>query len=502
MSKRSKRRTFESNGHLIPYCRQSRARIGEQADTSLSLDSQEAMIREWGQRNGYTVEQAIRDHEEDSESIARTGLASLYAAVRPGVTVAVELWDRLGRGWSLSAINAEVERRGGRTVSVTQGSDSLSRELHGLMGGQYLIQLSDRLHSVARTRVERGQHVGAIPYGYDRPFRVSYTDKNNVQKVRHSGPLHPIEPEASTVRLIFSRIDAGDSLRTIAIMLASQGITSPRGDVWNPETVAWIARNPVYAGGVRMGERINWSGVHEAIITHAQWETAQLRMARTPIVRVKDASHWAEGLIVHSCNARMLLNMVSRPGGGRYPSYRCTNSARVGSTKCSEPRQHIGAPLLDRAVRERLAEDIAQIMTIDDVVETMRREAGGDETGRERQRLALQRDELERRRSRARDLWIAGMDDLETFQRTHKEISSQIATIESAIADLPSPPDPAVVEAAHRSVSLITDIDLLEPETLRTIITELGVIVVSEDGVSIRYWPRYRALFARMRSGG
>jgi DNA invertase Pin-like site-specific DNA recombinase len=82
---------------IVPYLRQSKGRADESEETSLSLNQQEEAIREWGERNGYDVLPAVRDHDETGRTMARPGFASLKDAIRPGVTVGVYKYDRLAR---------------------------------------------------------------------------------------------------------------------------------------------------------------------------------------------------------------------------------------------------------------------------------------------------------------------------------------------------------------------------------------------------------------------
>jgi DNA invertase Pin-like site-specific DNA recombinase len=526
-------------------------------------------MREWARENGYRVEPSIRDHDEDSEATDRDGLRELYARVRPGVTVAVELWDRLGRGWPLGAINHEIERRGGRTVSITQGADPLVRELHGLLGAQYLDQLSDRLASVTHARVRRGLHVGATPYAYDRPGRLPYTDKHGIPKIRHSGPLEPVQALTGIVRRIFARWVAGDSLRRIALDLSADGVPAPEGgsgrvgnrdagreqsgrrlapaaldhehdgtalvevhptrrepvvlepgDVdelvpdahpnglnpsvsevshtsslpqWTPQTVTWILKNPVYAGGVRCRGEIVWDAQHDPIIDRATWDAAQRRFDRAVPVRIKPEPHWCEGLVIHACGSRMLLNMVQRPGGGRYPSFRCSASAHVPNT-CTHARQHIGAPLLDRAVRDCLARDLGTAVSVADAVARAVADAGGD--GRaERDRLLIERAELERQRARSRAAYVASDEPPAVWAAEKARFDALFAGMDRRLAALPAEPDGNAIAQASTALRSLADAlrdPAVDPAELRAWLTELGTAVVAERGVTIAYAGPYR----------
>jgi len=280
MSKRKHRHSaFDDEKQLIAYVRQSRAKIGEQEATSLSLDSQVEHIKRWGDQQGYRFQGVVRDHDEDSETDQREGLQELLTKVTPGVTVGVELWDRIGRGWIAESIVQQIEQRGGRAVSVTQGSDRLSRGLYAVIGKEYLVQLSERLSAVTAQRVQRGLHVGETPFGLDRPGRLDYLNKYGEWKTRHTGTL-TVNPETAPVIVrIFERFLAGDSLRQIALTLERDNVPGPSGNGWVPQTVRWMLANPVYAGAVRANGVIVWDAAHDAIVSRETWDAAQLRFA-------------------------------------------------------------------------------------------------------------------------------------------------------------------------------------------------------------------------------
>jgi len=171
MSRRRRRRDFDDLRILIPYCRQSMARPGETSDTSLSLDAQEDAVRAYGQQHGYTVERAIRDHDLKGETSERAGVAELLDRARPGVTIGVHLWDRLGRGFVLDAIAEQIEMRGARAISITQSSDRFGRRIHAVLGAQYVEERveanlkaegrEDSNHFVEATRVTLFDHFNA-----------------------------------------------------------------------------------------------------------------------------------------------------------------------------------------------------------------------------------------------------------------------------------------------------------------------------------------------------
>lgn len=478
----------------IVYLRQSSARPNETSDTSLSLDSQETAVIEWAGRNGYQVTEIVRDHDEVGRSMARPGLDELRARIRPGMTILVWKYDRFARNLlGQEQVVQELQRFGCAVVSTTEGSDKFVRQIFGSVAEYFSDQLSDRLRLAVRTRVMRGAHAGDIPYGYDRAGRLAYTDKHGHAKVRRTGPLIVDRERAPVIARLFARWCAGDSLRSIVMALEREQVQGPSGNGWTPQTVAWQLRNPIYAGGVRIHGHIVWDAGHEPIVSRETWDAAQLRFVRATIVRHTDRPHWCAGLVRHSCGDRMSVNEVSRPGGGRYPSYRCNAAGRPGQRRCTDPRQHIGAPLLDRAVRRCLTLDLGDRLDFDAALRTAIDDAGSASTDGERVRLLDARQRHLDTRDRSRRSYLAGLDDFETWAATAREIDAAVAHIDAEIARLPSSPDATVYQAASALLrDLAAGIATADTDQLRAILTELGTIVVSGAGVTIAYWPPYR----------
>lgn len=477
----------------IAYLRQSHGRVNEQADNALSLEAQETAIIEWAGRNGYHVEEVVRDHDEVGRSMQRPGLNELRERVRRDSTILVWKYDRFARNLlGQEQVVQELQGRGCEVVSTTEGREKFVRQIFGSVAEYYSDQLSDRLRLAVRTRVSRGHHVGDIPYGLDRSGRLPYLDKHGAQKVRRTGPL-TIDPVAAPViARIFDRWCAGDSIRTIAIALTREQIPSPSNDEWRTQTIAWMLRNPVYAGGVRIKGMIVWTGQHPAIISRETWEQAQVRFSRTARTTHKDRAHWADGLVRHSCGEMMSLNEITRKGGGRYPSYRCNGVTRIGRQRCTDPRQHIGAPLLDRAVRSCLAIDFGDRQDVTSAIETAIAEAGSAATEGERVRLDAAKTELLEQRAAARVSYLKRIDSFEVWEATAREIDAAVQHIDAEIARMPVSPDVAVFAGIADELAgfagLIADAD---GPTLRELVTGMGTIMVDGSGVRLRYWPPF-----------
>ena len=87
-------------------------------------------------------------------------------------------------------------------------------------------------------------------------------------------------------------------------------------------------------------------------------------------------------------------------------------------------------------------------------------------------------------------------NDVAAWDEARGAYDRAIAAIDREIAMLPAPPDEALVQAqSTRLASIARSIGRSSNERLRELVTLLGVIVVCEAGVSLRYYPEFRAHF-------
>jgi len=167
------------------------------------------------------------------------------------------------------------------------------------------------------------------------------------------------------VRRIYAEYLAGRGQREIARGLIADGLTAQRGGSWYQGTIAKILANEVYAGRVRLNDKI-FPGKHEAIVDPETWEKARaLREAlkRTP---GKGRGRYPTGhylfrkghLRCGTCGDAMIPK--TDPGRGRSSeAYQCYGRARLGVDHC--PQRPVRREVIDTAVWEffeRVALDV------------------------------------------------------------------------------------------------------------------------------------------------
>lgn len=490
---------------LIPYVRQSLARLGETRETSLSLDAQEQIIRDWGEANGFVVQEAIRDHDVRGDDPNRPGLQQIETRAHPGVTIGVYKWDRLARDIPLQeTLVRRLQANDVQVVSVTEPSTRLTRVIYGAVNEEFRDALSQRIKGIKRTQASRGTYLGShAPYGYQRAGTrmIPTPDGNHIE--RPSGPLVP-GPFAAYVEEAYRRAANGEPLFRIVSDFASRNVPTMRGGPWTITTLRRILTNPVYAGDVAYCGEVVARDAHPALIDRETWERANALIgSRIQRQKRHDETSWLEGYVVHACGRRMYLMALQHHRNRTHYTAHFACQSSYQAVKCGEPRRHISRRKLEAAARACLIADLSAIAELEVALGEAATVAMADETAIDRARLLARRQAAEHRFERARQLWLNGVDPLETFLDEQSARDAVLAEIDAALVELPAPPDPAHYARIAESLSTMADVlDALDSEDLVPLIAELGVIRVAGDGIQIQYHPGYRDFIPAPRVEG
>ena len=356
--------------------------------------------------------------------------------------------------------------------------------------------LSDRIKAVTRAKALRGEAIFATaPFGYGQSGTAYVSLPDGAMRSHPSGPLVPHDEEAPIVRELFERYVAGASLSSMAAELNARAVPRRRGALWTVSGLVSTIRNPVYAGHVHLYDVIVAAGKHEAIVEPALWDAAQAKYARTVTIRRQspnDLASWCEGHIEHVCGGRMYLVPVA--GRRRLDGTRKTRgnficrTANVAAVRCAYGRRMMLMPKAERLARACLIVDLGAIGSLSDAIARAEARAGGDLADRQRAIIAVKRAAVERRRARARESWMAGLDDLTVWQAEHAAYLVAVAELDRDLARLPATPDAARYrETAAMLAGFAEAIAHADDPALGAVIDDIGVIVVREAGVSIRY---------------
>lgn len=142
-----------------------------------------------------------------------------------------------------------------------------------------------------------------------------------------------IPKEAATVRRIFDRFAAGDTLKGVAAGLEADGIKTRRGGRWTSSSVSSILRNARYAGrSVYKGTDVG-AATWDAIVPESQFAAVQARLD-DPRRKTRGEStarkHLGSGLYFCDCGLRVHSSSGLGAGMNRYT---CRNTCHYRSGK-------------------------------------------------------------------------------------------------------------------------------------------------------------------------
>ena len=207
----------------------------------------------------------------------------------------------------------------------------------------------------------------SIPYGQFLGYR------------KGADGLPEIVPEeAEIVRNIYRMCIEGKSTNAIAKHLTQQGIPTPAGkNVWQRTTVESILRNEKYKGSALLQKKftvdflqkkmkVNEGEVpqyyvehsHEAIIQPAEWEKAQLELARrkTSPRRTQCNSPFAGKIICGDCGEIFGSKVWHSNSKYRRTIWQC-NAKYKGDTHCSTPH------LYEHDLKEHFITALSELLT-------------------------------------------------------------------------------------------------------------------------------------------
>lgn len=459
------------------YLRQS-STSGEGED-SLSLDSQDSILRDDAKRDGDTIVAVFRDADLKGwqDETERPGIAEALALAKAKGYERLRFYDlsRFARSVRIQeALIYQLNQVGVEIISHREPwvGTPLFRQILGAIAEEQTRTIAAHTRRAHRERANRGLWVAKPPYGYCRPDAKL--------------PLVIVEAQAAIVLEIARQYVAGASVIAIALDLNRRGLPSPGGGLWTETAIRRALDSRVYRGEVVYhGEWL--PGGHPPIGDAALWDTVadnRTRRGRTP--RHKAEPSWLEGLVEHACGAPMYL--VPPPGGGRDRQFRCRLVTRPDLGECAIRPRLIGASRLEAAARTLLVRFFAKRVTPEQALARAQREHRQQAPLAERRRhdLAEQRQRLQSRRQRAEELYLSGSRDRPWFDAQDAQISGELAGLDTAIAALPAAVDQGkVLDFGERLLTVAQIIRFAELADLAAALRLLGVIVVDAGEVRL-----------------
>jgi site-specific DNA recombinase len=326
------------------YVRESRDDDGENIDT---IETQRDLLLDYASRFFKNSEcQIYMDDNVSGSLFNRPALTRLKKDVLSGRIDCLLLKDlsRLGRNNAKTLLLLDfLEENGVRILTLDGKYDSRKDNdtvgIETWFNERYVRDISKKIRTTLRYKIERGEYLGNAPYGYKK----SSEGKNHL--IVDSNTAH-------IVREIFDLYKKGYGYTSIANILNERNIPSPSAGKWNHVTIGRITSNRVYTGDTVQGisEKISFKSkktrrlpqeewvvtenTHTAIIPKAEFEIVQKikEKRRTNRMPHKNKIHLLRGLIYcGDCASIMYARKHQKKG----VSYVCSNYFKNGAAACS-----------------------------------------------------------------------------------------------------------------------------------------------------------------------
>jgi site-specific DNA recombinase len=330
-------------------------RVSTDKDEQISsVENQIDICRNWLERNGYEwQEQRIFKDQGISGTVFldRPAMQTILAKAKNKEIdmVIFKSISRLARDLKDSLEIREVFiAHHVRIISIEEGYDSdkagkndMAFELWSLFSAQYSRTLSSSISAALAAKVRRGEHIGKVPYGYDKV----------------AGFLKVNEEEAHVVRRMYEWYNQGLGYKSITNRLNDLHITPRRKGKWQITSVQRILQNPIYGGDfvlhryskIKIGGRkkqirnspekyLLFENHHEPIVAKVLWQQANPQTGLQPRNKI---TPWNElrGLVKCSqCGSNMVIvQSVRALASGqkkRWSYLKCSLYRRAGVAGC------------------------------------------------------------------------------------------------------------------------------------------------------------------------
>ncbi|MGH0708272.1 recombinase family protein [Bacillus paranthracis] len=210
-----------------------------------SVENQIDICRNWLERNGFIWDKHSVYKDEGISGTLFTERPAIQLLLQKAKAKEIDMVvfksiSRLARDLKDSLEIREVFlAHNVRIISIEEGYDStkagkndMAFELWSLFSAQYSRTLSSSISAALAAKVRRGEHIGKIPYGYNR---------ENQRLILN-------EQEAKVVREIYDWYNSGWGFKRITNELNQLGIKPKNKEIWQMTSVQRIIRSPIYKG--------------------------------------------------------------------------------------------------------------------------------------------------------------------------------------------------------------------------------------------------------------
>ena len=315
-----------------------------------SCEAQEEKIRSFVKsQNNWQIAKVYSDAGYTGANINRPALKELFEDIKQNKIDFVLAYkiDRLTRSpKDFYQLIEFFEDNNVSFISITERFDTSTpsgRLLRNIMltFAQFERELvSERTKDKMLERAKKGFYNGGYaPFGYKRKDKKLFISKK----------------EAGIVRLIFETYVETSSLDELYNLLKNKNVKNRQDNPFCKTALAFILKNPVYAGRVKHAGNI-YQGIHKPIIAEELFELAQTTHPRK-IRKLRVYKDYLFGGLVNceECKSKMtpcFTNKRKQEALKRYYYYRCTSTYHKGWDACST--KQISADKLEKYILENL----------------------------------------------------------------------------------------------------------------------------------------------------
>ncbi len=420
---------------LIPAALYARVSSDRQ-DVDLSVAAQLRALRDYAERNGYSIAREYVDEAESGRIADRPQFRKMLDEANkpesPFSEILVWKFSRFTRKREHAvAFKSMLRRKGIRVVSITEHADDsptgkLMEAIIESVDEFYSENLAEEVYRGMREAASRGFWVASrVPYGYRKLM---------VQDGAKKRPTLELDPAtAPVVQRIFNLAESGKGILDITRTLNDEGIANPTGRPWSKNGVHIILRNETYTGTLtwgtsakHKGEPVRVEQAFPAIITKTQFRKVNKQLSsrapRQAHPRRVASSYLLSGMVKCKACRRAMSGQDSK--SGQFAYYVCQSLMKRGSGACDCPR--LNARRFEEMVVDRIRDNILTESNIRELVRLVDEEMDGI-AREQRQRLETAEAELadvKRRLDRLYNLAETTDLDVDDFMpriREHRE---------------------------------------------------------------------------------
>lgn len=507
----------------------------EKGTESASIETQRKMLRDYAEKNGFTIYDEYVDDGYTGTNFNRPAFQRMLRDVENGKIQIVITKDLSRLGRNSGRINILMDEyfpeHHVRYISLSEGIDtaewtaanSIVAPVQNLVNELYAGDISRKIHAAFGVKIQEGAYIGAFaPYGY----RKDPKNKNHLVVDETSGAV---------VRRMFSMAREGHSPAQIAAIFNAEGILTPsryryqrnpqldtecfRGATeWKAGNINKMLRNEVYLGHTLQGKtckpsfkskycyaksREEWVVVrntHEPLVDEETWNVVRKRMQSRTRKQEKGFVNLFSGLAkCAECGKNMSTAGTRRKGATA--NLNC-GGYKLGGRKCCTSHT-IDYDVLYQAVLTALQEQVhLSEQEKQWLLQALLRDMEQQEDFQERE-LERNIQSVGRKMEQLFEDKYDGLIGKEQFARLHQRYNKELAALEEKRRTLQATQEAREVFAEEQQryeqfrslIDAFADLQALDAELLFKLIERIeihqGEYMAGEKHQRIDIWFRF-----------